>query len=235
MILYCGIKQLLYDILHGCAKETVKLFETYNYPNIEKCVQDRFCDDLVDLLKKHSGNMSKHPFFQKLLNVIEEGKNIPLVLLKGNLDRTLLEKFTLWYLHRVLLFPHSTHVFDQNRQISSEIQRIVVKDEERIVNNYSFVDSRNEIGIQLSDVICGLYAQLYTYVNKKTDTELAADIDAFNQIQLSCFDLLFKLQVRSDKHNRGYFHATVPPIFVGRAYGFLQRCSILSKDNYVND
>jgi len=228
MRVYCGIKQLFYDILHGCTKETEKLFNTYNYPNIEKCNQDRFCDDLVALLKKYSGSMSKHPFFRILLTIIEEGKNVQLVLLKGNPSHTLLENYTLWYLQRALLFPHSTHVFDKNRQISSEIQRIVVKDKDKIVNNYSFDDSRNVIGIQLSDVICGLYGQFYTYINKKSDFELAKDINKLNQTQLACFDLLFKLQVRSDKHNRGYFYATVPQNFMERAYKFLQRCSILA-------
>lgn len=252
---YLGLKELLYDILHANLQATEALFVKYRYPNIKDEEQIAFCDDLLDLIKAgvrndrvdtwyfdamfgvrqddNIGNKKVNAFlFKNLIEVIEAGKNEEAIFLKHNKDGILIEKYVLWYLHLAMLFPKSQHIFDRSRQIAQDMDEIEVLDENNVLNNYTFVDSKDSIGVQLSDVIAGIYGKLYTYANQKTCKEMMADARQFNETQFACLSLLYKIQKRSDKRNRGYFYSTVPASFMTKVMGWLDFCERFHEASY---
>ena len=172
--------------------------------------------------------------FDKLIEIIEAGKESDAIFLKLNRNGVLIDNYSLWYLHLAALFSKSQHIFDKSRQISQELARIEVRDGNTVLNNYSFVDSKDSIGVQLSDVIAGLYAKLYTHFNKKTIGELKNEVKNFNEIQFECLRLLNKFQKNSNAKNEGFFYSTVPASFMMNVASWLEYCELFHTECRIN-
>ena len=179
------------------------------------------------LCDRATGNTKVNAYlFNKLIEIIEAGKNSDAIFLKLNKNGVLVENYFLWYLHPVALFSKSQHIFDKSRQISQELSKIEVRDGNTVLNNYSFVDSKDSIGVQLSDVIAGLYGKLYTHFNKKTIDELRNEVKSLNEIQLESLRLLNKFQKNSNAKNEGFFYSTVPASFMMNVASWLEYCEL---------
>ncbi len=212
-------------------KSTEALFVKYNYPNIHDNEQSDFFSELKILLLKSKGSLFSNLItnarwlYDYLVCVIDSGKKKELTFLQNNEEGVLIKHYADWYLHQAMLFPKSVHIFDKTHQISNILKDIEIYiDSEHLtpIDNYEFKDSKDDIGIQLSDVICGIYGQLYSYFNKKTDADILRDIDRMNDTQLECLLLLSRLQLEADNENRGYFYYTVPYSFLGRVTSCFQ-------------
>ena len=228
---YSELKELLYIALHLNIKSTEALFVKYNYPNIHDNEQSDFFSELKILLLKSKGSLFSNLItnarwlYDYLVCVIDSGKKKELTFLQNNEEGVLIKHYADWYLHQAMLFPKSVHIFDKTHQISNILKDIEIYiDSEHLtpIDNYEFKDSKDDIGIQLSDVICGIYGQLYSYFNKKTDADILRDIDRMNDTQLECLSLLSRLQLEADNENRGYFYYTVPYSFLGRVTSCFQ-------------
>ncbi|SFL48522.1 Protein of unknown function [Lachnospiraceae bacterium KH1T2] len=262
---YFRLKELLYLLLRKNLSDTERLFFECGYPNVND--QRQFCESLVSIIRNAYNDISDKDFFydekidgmllEYFIKSIDEEKDKEAIFLKGNKDGVLVDNYVLWYLHLCMLFPDSHHIFDKTRQISRELKNIhVVKNDdyseinvdctngiqlenEEFIENYEFVDSKDEIGIQISDIICGIYGQLYTYINKKSDKELIEDIDTLNETQCECLSIIGKIHHLSDRKNQGYFYSTAPINFQSRVDFFLEMSSkkllSIKVDNFIKN
>jgi hypothetical protein len=113
-------------------------------------------------------------------------------------------------MHLYCLFPKSNHIFDKENLVRKELQKVDVICNGEVLKNYLFKDSKDDMLIQISDVIAGLWAQMNTYVNKKTDEEIRQDITKLSTVQLENLSLLWGLQLKSSIRNQGFFFSIAP-------------------------
>lgn len=212
---YAYLKNMLYEILHNDLTKTEKLFAKYQYPNIHKDEQCDFISDIVLLIQSESDSYDKW-FYEYLIHMLDEAKTKEMIFLANNDDYILVKDNILWYLHFAVLFPKSHHIYDKTRQVSGALEHVEVlleKDTEKKLDNYEFLDSKDNVEIQIADVICGIYAQLYTYLNKTTLDQIRDDIEGMDETQLECLYLIYKMESESSETNNGFFYYTVPKSF----------------------
>jgi len=109
-----------------------------------------------------------------LRHTLERAASAPdleLAFLHGNEAGTLIDNFSVQFLHCMYTFTHGRHVFDNESLIESILQHHEVWDGPRRVD-YRFADSQAEVGIQASDVVTGLFGKLYNYVQDHSLPEL---------------------------------------------------------------
>lgn len=217
------IKEDLYNVLHQHKNETEVLFQKYEYPNIKDSEQIAFCDELIQLVSSDMGRNRNLQYFVTRLE--EEKKDGNLVFLKANRNNVLIEGFAQFYIHLYSLFPKSKHFFDKQNQIIKELNQVKVMDGDSRLNNYTFRDSKDVLQIQISDVISGVYGQLYTYINKKNDEDIQEDINNMDINQLNTLNLISNIQSKSNEKNRCFFYFVGPNKHRDRVSTMLKKAS----------
>lgn len=202
------VKEDLYHVLHRHKDEVEILFAKYEYPNIKDSEQVAFCDELIRIVNMEAKDNINLQYFVKRVEEEKDGGDF--IFLKKNKSNVLLEGFEGFYRHLYTLFPESKHIFDKQNQISAELQQVAVIVEDSVLDNFLFRDSKDVLQIQISDVVSGVYGQMYTYINKNTDEDIEKDINNMNINQLKTLQLILKIQLNSDARNQGFFYFIAP-------------------------
>ena len=84
--------------------------------------------------------------------------------------------------------------------------------------------SKEEVGIQISDVIAGLLGRHFTYIRNHTLPELRNRKSTFSQIQQRNLEMLRTLIDRSDAYSDGFFHVVLPLDTIFKNNTFLHEC-----------
>ena len=133
------------------------------------------------------------------------GRNGEIIFLQENDKNIMVDELAQFYLHFIGLFRNSEHVFDSQKEVKHWIEKYIIIDENNHqVDNYSFRDSKNDILIQLSDVVSGIYGQMYEYLNKTEIHSIARDVKQMDDQQLRCASLLCSLIYRASYRNQGF-------------------------------
>lgn len=227
------LKEDLYNVLHHHKDEVEILFAKYEYPNIKDSEQVAFCDELIQMVNSDMNDNINLRYFVKRLE--EEKNGGDLIFLKENKSNVLLEGFAEFYRHLYSLFPKSKHIFDKQNQISAELEQVEIMDGDSILDNFLFRDSKDVLQIQISDVISGVFGQIYAYVNKKTDENIEEDINNMNINQLKTLQLILKIQLNSDERNNGFFFFVAPISHRDRVIKMLIKASERLKEEIIRE
>ena len=117
----------------------------------------------------------------------------------------LIEKFTNFYLEKIYKYNNSEHTFDIETEIMQEYSSIELELYGKTLNNYKFIDSRNDIRIQISDVIAGIICKLTGYIKSNDRSHILYDLSRLNEQQKKNIKLLNMLILKSDKESDGFF------------------------------
>ena len=103
-------------------------------------------------------------------------------------------------------YYNSKHVFDIEMEVQVKLKDLLVNK----ANNYEFVNSENEIFVQLSDVVAGILGKLFKYINSNSINELRRAVNNLSQIQIDNILLIDKLRTNSNDENIGFLHSIAP-------------------------
>lgn len=198
-----NFKAQLYKVLHANREAVEKLFSDYSYPDIDEESMEQFSKELVGIF----GSRRELSLDMKFLAgmILKAGASRDLLFLRGNRKHIMIEDLMHFYYHFVLLFQNSFHIFDDQKEIRRKLEQYeFVGENSKILRNYTFADSKSDIMIQISDVISGTYAQLYTYINISDDNRLRKDVTEMTDVQLNTAALLWRLMEKSDHVNPGF-------------------------------
>lgn len=190
-------------MLHANREAVEKLFSDYSYPDIDEESMEQFSKELVGIF----GSRRELSLDMKFLAgmILKAGASRDLLFLRGNRKHIMIEDLMQFYYHFVLLFQNSFHVFDDQKEIRRKLEQYeFVGKNSKILRNYTFADSKSDIMIQISDVISGTYAQLYTYINISDDNGLRKDVTEMTDVQLNTAALLWRLMEKSDHVDPGF-------------------------------
>lgn len=115
----------------------------------------------------------------------------------------------MFFLRSVYVFRNASHTFDRETNIEKVLQSVDVRDGQRRID-YQFVDSKDNVCVQLSDVVAGLIGKHYSYVQSHSIATLNARKAGFSELQKLNLSLLRELIDRTDAVSDGFCHSIIP-------------------------
>lgn len=199
----------LKDVLYGAASpHRISFMETlmrFGYPNIASTEVAPFCEYIAELLyvaRDDDGGDPMAQFYTETLRqmVKAAARADELVLLDGNPEGVLVDGFSSHYLTACIMLPCATHCFDNEFRVSK-----VLSD----AKNCTFVDSKNEPLVQLSDVWVGLLSRLFRFLDGQAWSYRPIDPDRA-PIQLDNLRTIKRLIDKADATHRSLLSQVAP-------------------------
>lgn len=199
----------LKDALYGAASphriSFVEALMRFGYPNIASTEVAPFCEYIAELLyvaRDDGGSGPMTQFYTETLRqmVKAAARADELVLLDGNPEGVLVDGFSSHYLTACIMLPRATHCFNNEFRVSK-----VLSD----AKNCTFVDSKNEPLIQLSDVWVGLLSRLFRFLDGQAWSYRPID-PARAPIQLENLRTIKRLIDKADATHRSLLSQVAP-------------------------
>lgn len=208
MLNHLHIKDKFYWKLIKNKSSVLGLLNKFNYPDVHNDQLFSFYGELLSIVE------SKKPvdFIDTLLvSVLKLGENLEEAVFIQNEERgLLLDDFSIFYRNRILTFPRSHHCFDSEDKVEKELNKIKNSFKSKNLENYSFVDSKQDPHIQLADVVVGYFSRLYAFCKGRSDAELYAIRHELNKDQLDTLKKSRTIIDKSDDENQAYFNSIIP-------------------------
>ena len=148
-----------------------RLLKTFDYPNVAVDRIQEFVNAVRAFLFRN-GFLFRNTATMMLCDLLKDAAcDTTLDFLVDNESNILVDSFDTVFLHRLATFTNAVHVFDDEPQIRMSLDKgqIVVGDQ---TITYSFANSRDEPGIQVSDVLCGILGKHFSCMEKLSIEQL---------------------------------------------------------------
>lgn len=203
------LKDALYRVLRQDITRTVDLFRHYSYPDVGKQQSIGFVGGLLQILEDNRDILADFRF-QMLKGVLQSASGLEsLAFLEAEQPNVLIDDFSYFYIHRICLFKNSEHVLDIEERVKARLMRQSFVEGGRVLRNYRFVDSQNDPGVQISDVVVGLLGKCFGYLIRTEQPELLAARAGLSPAQRASLEKLAKLLDRSTNENPAFAHCTL--------------------------
>jgi hypothetical protein len=200
------LKSDLTEILRADFAETIDLFHRYSYPSLAPESRAPFLNDLIALVKRtHVPLRTAHA--EILEQVLRKGLDLDgLVFIEDNAPLRLIDDFSSFYVSRIALFNNAVHILDMEEQIRDRLQAMALTRGGVPAANFTFVDSKTEPGIQLSDVVVGLLGKLHSYFTQTRLQDVASLRAGLRGVSLANAELLKDCIARSHDANTAFLN-----------------------------
>lgn len=169
-----NLKNDLHVILRADLDDLVNLFQRYAYPDVGR---ERRGDFLQELLDRLEARRELLPDFnvQMLRGVLEIGVQLDtLPFLEEERPHVLIDDFGGFYLNRVCMLKNASHILDTESLIMERLNAVPLEADGKSFRNFRFVESsESEIGVQISDVVVGLFGKLFAWAVATDRAEVA--------------------------------------------------------------
>lgn len=202
------MKNALYKVARLEIDRVIDLLYAYNYPNVDAASIRGFIRDLVSLFDDYIDSVEFHFGLESLRQILKESdrkSSLPFVMDDEN--HILLKDLSHFYFRPVYTFKNSQHIFDNEDLISEAFSEYEFRDDDEIINNYSFVDSKSSQLVQLSDVFIGLMGKLAIYINTTAPDNIFRDFRRVSGTIATNIDLLLDNIDKSNSKNMAFLHA----------------------------
>lgn len=210
------LKDALYWVLKSDKQKFLSIAKLHSYPSIIGREQDliKALHALVIEMRgksrsavstdKNVGNS-----IDKLAMLLNRSFGIDgMTLTQSSNEGVLVDGLAIFYQHRGVLFPNSVHVFDGEKIVESDIERFRKSSSSDTFKCY-FVDSELEPLTQISDVLAGLMAKYFEYIDRNTYEELVFAKTKFTTHQHEALDLIRALIEKSHGECEQFLHYVV--------------------------
>ena len=135
-----------------------------------------------------------------------------------------------FYLSPIRTFYNSQHIFDEEKEIQEKLEKYSFQRDGKEVDSFKFVNSTEEVLVQISDVIAGILGKLFKYINSTAINEIRKDVAILTQTQVDCILLLGKIRVESEIENKGFLHSIAPLAEIEKLNTFLNLVSARKRE-----
>ena len=162
-----ALKSVFYDYLIKRFDETYQLLIDFEYPSVPHGKEKLFVERLVEVFEKslqQDSNKRSQEYLigSFLLKALKSKADHDLVLIQDNEAFVLENSMINDYIHTASIFLFNGVVFDEEKKIQFELAEIDKSYLETM--HCSFKNSKENIGIQLSDCVAGFISRLLSYV-----------------------------------------------------------------------
>lgn len=203
------MKNELYRIVACDVPQFLGILKSYGYPNIARAQTGAFLGEVENFLELHNPEDTNLPTVM-LKTIVRKAQHLKeLMFLVEETDDMLIDSFHNFFLQPIYIFKNSLHIFDHEAEIEKILSEFRLMDAEREIG-FNFSDSREMVGIQLSDVITGFLGKYFVFIEDNSIVELLNKKDHFNFVQVKNLELLRRLIDASDEVSNGFFHRVAP-------------------------
>ena len=208
IVLNRGVKADLHAVLRDNLEEMERVFSCCKFPNVSATDLEALYNDLISIaqgteaIPKQNAIMTVH--------VLKRGLKIKGTTFLGGLeDNLLLESLDAFYANRIMLFKEANHTFDNEERIVERLSNGCYDTIIHAGTKKQFVDSKTEIGVQISDFIVSIYGRYFSWLNGMTYDDLLPKLTTLNPIQKANLKKMKLLMDKSDDESNGLFSWTV--------------------------
>jgi hypothetical protein len=207
------LKTVLYEIIKLDLEAALTILYKYEYPNINRELAQEFLDDLSKYIEINIVKfIQKYPdlnieFIKLILSLLENRDNRDLTFIMDEKTHILIDGLGEFYLRPLGLFKNSIHIFDEENTIEEFMNKFDLYDEDNILINFEFKNSKDSLLIQFSDVITGLMGKFFDYINNLTFEEIDTLQDILNEKQKKNIATIADLLLKSDKQSTALTHS----------------------------
>lgn len=204
--LHGQLKDALYAVLRSNLADTVDLFGRYSYPDVGSQRRKDFIYELRERLEGREPLLGhfEYMMLKGVLQIAEKLDALP--YLEDEQANVLVDSFGPFYVGRICLFKNSHHILDVERVVEGYLGAEVFMDGDRKLENFRFVASHDEPGVQVSDVIAGLLGKFFTLVQVTDRDQLRSIRESVGNQQKTNLGLLKQLLDGSIEENKAFAH-----------------------------
>jgi hypothetical protein len=196
------LKSDLHTVLRADLDDLVDLFQRYTYPDVGR---ERRGDFLQELLNRLDARRQFLPDFnfQMLKGMLEIGMKLgALPFLEEEEPHVLINDFASFYLNRVCLLKNASHILDTETRIMERLNATPLESGGAPFRNFRFVESsEGEIGVQISDVVVGLFGKFFAWAVATERADVARARATLTPIQERNRSAMAELLDRSIEEN----------------------------------
>ena len=221
-----AFKAELYKVLKRNPNTTISIFKKYKYPNVgTKYIKD-FLSELIILIdgviaedvKKYRLN----PLLVFLKSCLEKAKEQKeLIFIQNETTHEWVGNFVQFYRQQILSFPKKTLVFDEEKQVMSQITEEDIIIDGKAPDNYSFKESGSDAMIQVSDYVVSILRKYMIFLDR-LEPEVDADIQNFDENQMNNYKLLNRILADSMNYNPLFVHFVACQHTVAKYHKYIQ-------------
>lgn len=182
------LKDELYKALRYDLDRALNMMIQYKYPNVEDGDINKFllsCVKIVDNYIVSTESTNNYTYKLRMLLQLAQDKR-ELVFIQKEECGSLLRDFLHFYQRPIYMFKNSNIVFDEELSIQEEMASYQLLLDGVLLDNYQFVNSVDNVMVQISDVFVGVLARYFRFINTNIDNvdEL---ISKYNKEQINSF------------------------------------------------
>lgn len=216
------LKDSLFTVLAEDMDDVAALFHRFGYPNVEPASRRLFLNELLCRVKDREDLLEGFNF-HLLKGVLEASVSIEsLIYLEDQTPYALINSFTEFYINRICLFKNSRHLLDVEEVVKTRMRGMSFRDGNKDLDNFLFVDSQNEFGVQVSDALVGLLGKLFSYITRTNHAQIIQDRNALTATQLETLDKLNALLDRSADEAVAFLEQVISLSSIRGAHFFLE-------------
>lgn len=227
-----SLKKLLYDAVDNQEAFFFTKMIELKYPNILERKND-FLEVMNQIVAQHRKNLKENTEdyeLSKILSLIfktfkETSDHDGLIFLEGQPDHLIISNLSNFYFLQLDKYKNlpaiknSFFVFDEEKTIQSELDILLGTQEKSGETNYSiteirknscFIESKDNIFIQISDVIVGFIGKFFNFCISKKQSELEVWFSMLNDSQKEVLRLYFLIEQKSGAECTEFLQRVVP-------------------------
>lgn len=211
MLIADDLKNELYFAARQDQDGFMVLLQGFDYPDVPidqsrafVIAVHRFLDQKVPVDRNRAMTQ-----LRRLLREAAAIRGLELPFLHSNAKGELIDGFSRFFIHTICIFSHATHVFDRETMVEKAIEKYDLRDGDRPLD-YRFADSKDEVPIQVSDVLAGLIGRHFSFLSQRSAAEIREMISRCSTLQLDNLHSLSKLIDRANDFSPAMLHEILP-------------------------
>lgn len=169
-----AFKSELYNLLRENFMIFWNLCINTNYPNISSENVELFCNTIINIIEQVDEIEDRWFTLETFRQLVKAKRNSKeLIFLKDNLEKTIVESFHYLRQQRCMIFKNSYHIFDEEQEDKEKMkEESMILEDGKILSNFEFKNSKDEIRIQISDIIVYLISRYLKFLTYKSAEEI---------------------------------------------------------------
>lgn len=206
-------KAELYQVLKKDCRKTVEHFKKYKYPNIKDSEKEEFLEGIIRMIeeqiKESASKYLTNPLLMLLKTLIcTAKKQKKLTFIQEEETGIWVESFIQFYRQEIIKFHRKDLIFDEESQVQDMLKKENLEINGELLTNYSFIDSKKNAMIQVSDYVVSIIKKYIVFLDRK-ELEIEQDIKNFDDIQKRNYVLLNTVLKDSLDYNPLFLNFTV--------------------------
>jgi len=203
------LKAGLYTALRQDPAVWPNLMAEYDYPNVGRDRRKTFLEQVIGCVQDAEALLPRG-LAELLKVVLTRGQALPaLPFLEDEVPYVLISNLAQYWTHAIALFPKARLIFDQEPKIMEIFKEDPPTQKGQAVENFRFVNSKIEFGVQVSDCVVSILSRLFTFTRDHSLTDLAHARAKLDSPQSETLELLRLILDRSANQHPSYAHQVI--------------------------